>query len=154
MRSRECLERLLEGRRIVVEMRLIQVDVVGLQPPQRIVDGLSRYRRPDSPLPAPMSQPTLVAITTLSRLPRLLQPLADDGLGFAALVAGRPARIDVGGIDEVEAGVDEGVEQAKEVLSSAVQPKTLPPNTSGAILSPDLPGRWGPLRAGAVHCER
>ena len=55
--------------------------------------------------------PTLVAITTLSRLPVCLQPLADDRLGLAALVARDPARVDVGRVDQVEAGLDEGVEQ-------------------------------------------
>ena len=41
----------------------------------------------------------------------LLQPGADDRLRLAALVARHPARIDVGGVDEGEAGIDEGVEQ-------------------------------------------
>jgi transposase len=40
-----------------------------------------------------------------------VQPLADNGLGLAALVARGPARVHVGGIDAVEARADEGVEQ-------------------------------------------
>ena len=43
----------------------------------------------------------------------LLHPLADHGLRFAALVAGRPGRIDVGGVDQVESRVDEGVENGE-----------------------------------------
>jgi len=44
---------------------------------------------------------------------RALQPVADDGFRFAALVARHPARVDVRGIDGVETGIDEAVEQAK-----------------------------------------
>src|SRR3954452_3664893 len=44
---------------------------------------------------------------------RAFEPVADDGFGFAALVARHPARVHVCGIDGVEAGVDEAVEQAK-----------------------------------------
>jgi hypothetical protein len=41
----------------------------------------------------------------------LLQPFADDRLRFAALIAGRPIRIDVGGVDRTEAGLGEPIEQ-------------------------------------------
>ena len=40
----------------------------------------------------------------------LLEPVTDDGFGLAAGVAGDPSGVDVGGVDEGEAGVDEGVE--------------------------------------------
>jgi hypothetical protein len=40
-----------------------------------------------------------------------LEPVADDGLGFAALVAGHPGRISIRRIDEVEAGANEPIEQ-------------------------------------------
>jgi hypothetical protein len=50
-------------------------------------------------------------MTALSRaMPPLLQPFADDRLGIAALVAGNPGGIDVGGIDRIEARIEEGVE--------------------------------------------
>ena len=52
-----------------------------------------------------------MAIRTCRAPPRRCQPVADDRLGFAALVARHPARIDVRGVDEVEARLDEGVEQ-------------------------------------------
>jgi hypothetical protein len=39
--------------------------------------------------------------------------LANDGFGFAATVALGPARVHVGGIEQVETGIDEGVEQRK-----------------------------------------
>ena len=57
--------------------------------------------------------PTLVARTTRSRLALALSQLADDRLRLAAGVARHPARVHVGGVDEVEAGVDERVEQRK-----------------------------------------
>jgi hypothetical protein len=40
-------------------------------------------------------------------------PFADDRLGFAALVAGHPARIGVRRVDGVEAGAGEPVEQVE-----------------------------------------
>ncbi len=48
-----------------------------------------------------------------SRLPAALEPLAEDGFGLASLVAGNPAGVGVGGVDEVEAAIDEGVEKGK-----------------------------------------
>ena len=41
---------------------------------------------------------------------------ADQRLRLAALVAGHPARVDVSGIDGVEAGVDEGVQYGEAGL--------------------------------------
>src|SRR6267154_2577945 len=41
----------------------------------------------------------------LVTLAALGEPLADDSFGFAAAVAAGPARIDIGGVDQVEAGV-------------------------------------------------
>ena len=41
------------------------------------------------------------------------EPIADNGFGLAAFVAGHPARIDVCRIDEVTAGGDKGVKQRK-----------------------------------------
>src|SRR5450759_3988679 len=65
------------------------------------------------PRPDPMSSPTLLAITTLSRLPLRLSQLPNNGFRFAALVAGYPARIGVGGVDGIEAGVDKGIEDGE-----------------------------------------
>ena len=95
--------------------------------------------------PCPMSAPTLVIDDDLVALARVAgQPVADDRLRLAALVARDPGRVGVGGVDGVEPGVDEGVEQPRRpVASSAVQPKTLPPSTSGAISNPVSPrGRF------------
>jgi hypothetical protein len=43
-----------------------------------------------------------------------------------------PLRVAVGGIDEVQAVVDERVGMENDVRSSVVQPETLPPKTRGA----------------------
>ena len=51
--------------------------------------------------------------TTLSRVAALLHPVAEDGFGFPALMAGRPARIDIGRVDRVEAGIEEGIEHCE-----------------------------------------
>ena len=41
----------------------------------------------------------------------LLEPVPDDGLGFTAPISRRKPGIDVGGVDQIESGGDEGVEQ-------------------------------------------
>src|SRR5690606_36504249 len=46
------------------------------------------------------------ALTVAARL----HPVAEHGLRFAALVAGDEPGVDVGGVDEIEPGVHEGVE--------------------------------------------
>ena len=74
-----------------------------------------------------------MTIVNVVALAARLQPLADDRLRLAADVARRPGRIDVGGVDRVEAGGDEAIEQVERRLGVAVQPNTLPPNTTGAI---------------------
>ena len=63
-----------------------------------------------------MSSPTLVAIKTLSRLPLVSKPVADDGFGFTARIARHPARIAVGGVDSVEAGIDKRIKQRERSL--------------------------------------
>ena len=68
-----------------------------------------------------------------------LQPFADDRFGFAAAIARapsanrcRPCRCSRGPLDEC-------VEHRERAASSALQPNTLPPSTSGAIGIPDWP---------------
>ena len=109
--------RLLDRRHLVVEMRLVEIDAVDLQalaarpPPRAGCNPCARV------LPSPMSAPTLVAITTLSRLPLALSQLPMMVSDSPPLMARHPARIAVGGVDGVEAGVDEGVEQRERGLS-------------------------------------
>ncbi len=44
------------------------------------------------------------------------EPGAEDGLAFAAAISGIPARVDVGGIDEVKAALNEGVEHLEALF--------------------------------------
>ena len=100
-----------QGRVRVVAVRHVEVDVVGLQPAQRILDllgdpglrePLAAVRHLDADLGAD-HHPLAAAA--------LLQPLADDGLALAPRVAGVPARIHIRRVDEIEACAGEGVEQ-------------------------------------------
>jgi len=45
-----------------------------------------------------------------------LEPAAHDGFRFATLVARHPGRVHIGGVDQIEAGIDEGVQQCKRGL--------------------------------------
>ena len=81
----------------------------GARSDARPTRGCSAAERPLPP--APISMPTLVAMTTRSRLPRLFSQLPMIVSDSPPWWPGHPARVDVGGVDEVEAGVDEGVEQ-------------------------------------------
>ena len=82
-------------------MRLIQIDVVGLQALERALNRLL-----DVGLAEPFFQPTFVAMTTLSRLPRVLiqRPMI---VSDSADIAGCPSRIDIGSVDEIKACPDE-----------------------------------------------
>src|SRR4029453_1849805 len=104
-------ERLLLRRGLVVAVGLEEVDAVGVEPLQRILGRALDVRRRQALADIGHVHAALGGDQHLVALGRvLLQPRADHGLGFAALVAGLPARIDVGGVDEGEAGIDEGVE--------------------------------------------
>ncbi|KAG1274334.1 hypothetical protein G6F64_015154 [Rhizopus arrhizus] len=67
------------------------------------------------------------------------KPFADQRFGFAALVARDPARIDVGGVDEIQARVDQGVQQ--RVRAGFVD---------GPAEDVAAEGEWGDLQAGTA----
>ncbi len=111
----ERRERLLPGRRRVGPVDLVEVDDVRLQPTQAVLDllldrlarqtalvGTRPHRAPD-----------------LGREHRLLAPplegLADDLLRLAL-------RVDVGRVDEVDAGVERAVDDADALLVAGVAP--------------------------------
>ena len=93
-------------------MGLQQIDAVDLQP---LEAGLGRAQ--DVVLLQALAFAHVVADLggdhDLGALAARFEPVADDGFRLAALVALDPARIGVGGVDGVEAGVDEGVEQGE-----------------------------------------
>src|SRR5262249_33699737 len=106
-------EGLLQWRRLVVNVRLVEVDVVRLEAAERLLDR-AKDVGPGEPLVggAPFD-PDLGGEDGLVALAACFVPVAEDGLGLAALVARRPARVDVRCVDQVEARIDAGVEQAE-----------------------------------------
>src|SRR6185312_5505111 len=97
----------------------------------------------------PISDPTFVAITTLSRLPLLFCHLP-------MIVSDSPPSFP-GAQREYESAVSMRLKPAstkesssrKEAGSSAVQPKTFPPNASGATVIPEFPS----LRISAMELK-
>ncbi len=90
--------RFLDRRHLVVEMRLVEVDTVGLQSAQRSFafaqDVILLEAAAFAHILADLGEDQhAVAFAAL------LQPVADDGFGFAAFVPRHPARIGVGGVD-------------------------------------------------------
>src|SRR5205823_4365406 len=100
-----------ERRRFVVAVRLIEVDFVDLQAVERALDGAEDVVAGKAFVGGPHLETNLGGNDDLIAAARVLEPAADDRFRFAPLVAGRPAGVDVGGVDEVETGVDEAVKQ-------------------------------------------
>src|SRR5699024_11005665 len=97
-----------DGGHLIVTVGIVEVDVIGLQAFQGAVDGgadvggilslvigmIADLRGDDD----------VVAVAAGG------QPGADDGLGFAAGLPRQPRRVGFGGVEEVAACGDEGVE--------------------------------------------
>ena len=109
--ARVRLERLVERGLFVVPMRLVEVDGIDLQALERLLDRLHDVIRAQAfvaqaHVGADLGRDDDVVVPAAAR-----DPAADDGFGFTALVPRHPARIRVRGVDQVEPGADEGVEQ-------------------------------------------
>ena len=96
---------------------LVEVDPVGVQPPQRVLD------RADDPAArvAPLVRVLAHRVVELGREDDVVAPaagerLADDLLGLALPV-------DVGGVDEVDAGVERRVDDADRLVVVGVAPR-------------------------------
>src|SRR6267378_3444658 len=87
--------------------------------------------RPVSFGPGPMGAMTLVAMTTPWRFPR-----PQHGLRFPARVARYPAGVHVGGVDEVAAGLDVGVEHGLRRLLVRRPPERVAAETQGGDSQP------------------
>ena len=112
----EGAERLRQRRVGVVEVGVVEVDRLDPEPAQRVLGGglwIVSARR----LSSPASLPTLVAMTNSSRVAARRQPLADDRLRLAAFVARGARHVDVGGVDEVAAAGDVGVEHGEGLFA-------------------------------------
>lgn len=106
-------QRLLLRRLRIGPVGLIQVDIVGLEPAQRRLHRCLGPGRRQVVVALPHVRSDLGQDLDVVALAARLQPLADDRLAFAAGVARNPARIGVGGVDGVKAGLDEGVQQGE-----------------------------------------
>jgi hypothetical protein len=113
----ERLQRLLDVDAGVRAVQLIEVYPVCLQPPQRVLDG-AHYPAARSPAAVGVfphrveelgGEDGVVAAT--------LERFADDFLGLAGPV-------DVGGVGEVDASVEGGVDDADGLVVVGVAPRT------------------------------
>ena len=97
----------------VVYVRLIEVDIIGLQALQRVFHlaqdvGLRKPLLVGRELDADLGrQNYFLAIAAA------LEPVAEHGLRLAAFVARHPARVHVGGVDEIEPGADKLVQNGE-----------------------------------------
>ena len=92
-------------------MREIKVDRVDLQASQRVVSGGLDSRRGEPLVRRPLRH--LGRDHHLVALAALGEPVADDRFRLTALVAGYPGRIRIGGVDQVQAGIDERIEHGE-----------------------------------------
>src|SRR6185295_19912773 len=104
-------ERLLQGSLLVVAVRLVKIDIVGLQAVERVLHPRHDVGPARALADAWHFHADLGGDYHLASVAARVQPVADDGLGFAALMTRHPFGVDVGGIDAVKAGRDETVEQ-------------------------------------------
>ena len=96
-------------RDLIIEMGLVEIDIVGLQTPERRFAFAQDVILPEATAFAHVladfgGDQHLVALAAF------LHPVADDCFGLAAWMARDPARIAVGCVDGVEACVDKGIE--------------------------------------------
>ncbi|GAB2927732.1 hypothetical protein GCM10027028_28040 [Streptomyces sundarbansensis] len=102
---------LLDRNGLVVEVRVEEVDVVGAEPAQRCLcralDGAGR-QAPERGVGTGLGGDDDVGPVGAGG-----EPLADDGLGLTAPVALDPGGVRVGGVDDVAAGRDVGVQDGE-----------------------------------------
>jgi hypothetical protein len=119
------LEGLLQRRGPVIDMHVVQVDVVGPQPAQAVVDRLAQrvaagaLELDRAPVDLPAAHLVLVVHPAaalggqehLVPMPAAVQPAAQQRLALPAGETGRgPPGVAVGGVEEVAAGVEISVQ--------------------------------------------
>jgi two-component system OmpR family sensor kinase len=107
-------DRLLQRGLLVVLVRVVQVDVVGAEPLERVVD-----RRPDDRAGRAAAGAELADLRgdhDVRAVAAGRHPAADRRLGLAALVAVTPLGVDVRGVDEAAAGLGERVQDGERGL--------------------------------------
>jgi len=117
----ERLQRFVQGRVGVVGVELVEVDVVGAQPAQRGLDRVEDVPARHALVPGLRPHPADALGGDDEVVAAALQPAAQDLLG-AAGGADVPAEgIDVGRVQEVDAGLGGGVEDGPAVRLVALQ---------------------------------
>jgi hypothetical protein len=112
----ERLHRLLERRLVVEAVRLVEVDVVGLQPLQRAVDRLHDVLARQAAVVGPGAGRPVDLGEDLQRLaPLALERLAEHRLGLGV-------GVDVGGVEGGDADVERRRTQAVAWSSSTCEP--------------------------------
>ncbi len=104
------LEGFFERRGGIVFVGLVEIDVIGLEALERGFDGAEDVGFGESFVLWAHVETDFGGDDDFGTFTGLLEPVADDGFGLAAGMAGHPGGIDIGGVDEGEAGVGEGVE--------------------------------------------
>jgi len=110
-------QRFVEWRVPVRGMRLVEIDVVGIQAAQAVLDGAHDVLAAEALAvrPVPHARAHLGRDHDLVARPGA-QPPADDALGDAAGIAGCPPAVDVRRVDEVDAGLPGAVEHTEGLL--------------------------------------
>ena len=106
---------LVDGRAGVIEVGLVEVDVVGVQPAQAVLHGCHDVAAAQSLAvgAVPHAAANLGGQHDLAAVAACLHPAADDCLRHAAGVAINPAGVNVGSVDEVAAGLHKGIHHLK-----------------------------------------
>src|ERR1700682_4996597 len=94
-------------------MRLIEIDIVSLQTPQRILDRAQHVRFGETFFIRSHLHTELCGDDHLLAIAAPLDPVADHRFGFATLITWHPFRVDVGVIDEIESRCDKRIQQLK-----------------------------------------
>src|SRR5699024_1185163 len=99
---------------VIVAVGVVDVDVVGAQATQGIVDAVADIRRVEASVLGVHAD--LRRDDHLVTVAAGLHPFADDRLGFAAGVSVDPGRVRIGCVDEVPAGLGVGVEDSEALI--------------------------------------
>ena len=99
-------------------MCLVKIDVIGVQALQRTIDGAADVLGRQTALARPHLQAHLGGdeYPRAHRRAARGEPGADHSFGLATLMTGDEAYVGIRGVDHVEAGFDEGVEQSERAL--------------------------------------
>src|ERR1044072_1547025 len=94
-------------------MRLIKIDVVRLQPLQRISCSAQYIRLRQTLRARPHLETNLGGDDDPVASATLLEPGADDGFRFTATIARRESGVNISGVDEIKSSGDESIKQSE-----------------------------------------